>query len=83
MTTRPELIIVWTWRRSRCQHILIDDIEDGHDAVAAQGDQSIHRRAPQEHVAGKKRDDRLDPPALGSAALFFGLGQIVGDAGFA
>ena len=36
------------------QHILVDDIEDLHDAIAAQGDQSIDRRAPQEHVAGKR-----------------------------
>jgi hypothetical protein len=52
---------------------LIGDVKDRDDSVAAKRSQAVVGLTSQEHVAREKRHDRLDPPALGSAAFLFRL----------
>jgi hypothetical protein len=65
------------------QRPLVGDLEDRHDAVAAERDEAVGRTPLQKHVAGKERHDRLDPPSLGRAAFFSRLRKVVGDRRFA
>lgn len=59
------------------ERILIGDFENAREAVPAKRRDAIFGRSPQEHVAGKEGNDRLESPALRSAAFFFCLGQVV------
>ena len=53
------------------------------EPVAAERDQPIFGRAPQEHVAREEGNDRFDPPSLRRAALLLRLRKVVGDPRFA
>ncbi len=61
------------------QSILIGDVEDSHEPVSTERDETILLASLQEHVAGKERNDRLDPPSLWRAAFFSRLRQVIGD----
>jgi tetratricopeptide (TPR) repeat protein len=61
------------------QSLLIGNVQDGHEPVSPKRDEPVFVVPFQEHVAGKKGNDRLDSPALRRAAFLSCLRQVIGD----
>ncbi len=61
------------------QSILIGDVENGHEPVSTERDETILLAPLEEHIAGKERNNRLDPPSPRRAAFLPSLWQVIGD----
>jgi hypothetical protein len=61
------------------ERLLIGNLEDAHQPIAAEGHQPIVGVTIQEHVPSEQRDDGFDFPALRRPGLFHDLGKVIAD----